>query len=563
MKSEHCRNTPLMLCSQKDMIERCINILETVRDWESVERILTVNFGAAPDDVIPDSDEYYAVLNYHLYRYILKHYRHKEDRICFWRFIKNLSPDQLDYKNTADPELRMSDWLVRIYFYSDPLDDLTCMFIPVSDTALTADYLDWIKSYFYDANYPTSLLWLYALDSALASLFPDEIIYLGTDTEHESMIPDFEYKDSVLIKKFSGNPGDYMKLEGKEANNEFRLIFNFLQREFKDRCLSRSGKQEESDPAVYKKEWEKFEDVLKFGVSDKSESGCISFSDMRSSTEFLSTYGKNIYLNKIQQPFFEKTKFIRKKYKGRIDKFMGDNVMSVFLNDSMPAMTWKEKEKQAVMNNFLALLELCRTLFQLISDGGLEKSKLGLRSGVTYGNQLLRSNLGNDILRDFTVTGETVNLAARLEHISIQELIIHNQLYFKKSVERFSEISKLISISECCNNLNPETRSIIEEFTLYQNILSNLEKLETVKFDIRANQRFYFMLRENFREKGYEVLNSEFSDMYGYEEYNAAGFVLRFYFSFYNPKGFSNYEKIWILPIESDMLEHNNFENLM
>ncbi len=150
-----------------------------------------------------------------------------------------------------------------------------------------------------------------------------------------------------------------------------------------------------------------------------------------------------------------------------------------------------------------------------------------------------------------------------LDDISIQELIIHNQLYFKKSVGRFSEISKLITISECCTNLNPETRNIIKEFTLYQNILSNLEKLERVKFDIRANQRFYFMLRENFREKGYEVLNSETSEMYGYEEYSVAGFILRFYFSFYNPKGFSNYQKIWILPIESDMLEHNNFENLM
>jgi len=563
MEQKDCRNPPMMLSSQKDMIERCIGILETVNDWETVERILTVTFGAAPDNIIPNSDEYLSVLNYHLYRYILKHYRHKEENICFWRFIKNLSPDQLNYKHTADAELRMTDRLARIYFYSDPLDDLTCIFIPVSDTALTADYLEWIKSYFYDANYPTSLLWLYALDSALSSLFPDEIIYLGADTEHESMIPDFEYSDSVLIKKFSDNPGHYMKLEGKDANNEFRLIFDFLQREFKDRCLSRSGKQEANDPVVYKEEWEKFEDVLKFGVSDKTESGCISFSDMRSSTEFLNTYGKNIYLNKIQQPFFEKTKLIRKKYKGRIDKFMGDNVMSVFLNDSMPATTGNKKEKQAVTNNFLALLELCRTLSQLISEGGVEKSKLGLRSGVTYGNQLLRSNLGNEILRDFTVTGETVNLAARLEHISIQELIIHNQLYFKKSVERFSEISKLISISECCANLNPETRSIIREFTLYQNILSNLEKLETVKFDIRANQRFYFMLRENFREKGYEVLNSETSEMYGYEEYGVAGFIMRFYFSFYNPKGFSNYQKIWILPIESDMLERMNFENLM
>ncbi len=309
------------LSSKMDLIESCILSVEKITDQERIEKILTQTFEALCDDVIPDSDDYHSVFNHQMYRYILKHYKHKEGRICFWRFVKNLSSGELNYRERDEmlPELRMMDHLTRIYFFSDPLDDLTCIFIPINDSALIRKYLGWIKNYFYhDANYPSSLLWLYALDSSLSSLFPDQIVYLGKELSREERniaVPDFDFEDTVLIKKFSDTPGHYVKLEGKNANDEFRQIFTFLQQEHKDRCLSRSGKQDETiDKVTYNKEWEKFEDVLRFGVSDKNESGCISFSDMRASTEFLNTYGKRVYLNKIQQPFFEQTKIVSKKY---------------------------------------------------------------------------------------------------------------------------------------------------------------------------------------------------------------------------------------------------------
>ena len=169
------------LSSQREKVKKCISQLETVNDQETIEEILTRTFEPGSDNIVPNSSRFYSAFNYQLYRYILKHYKHKEDNICFWRFIKNLSTDQLNYKNETDPELQMADQLVRVYFYSDPLDDLTCIFIPINDRNLIPNYLDWIKSYFYNENYPTSLLWLYALDSSLASLFPEEIIYLGAD----------------------------------------------------------------------------------------------------------------------------------------------------------------------------------------------------------------------------------------------------------------------------------------------------------------------------------------------------------------------------------------------
>jgi hypothetical protein len=233
---------------------------------------------------------------------------------------------------------------------------------------------------------------------------------------------------------------------------------------------------------------------------------------------------------------------------------MGDNVMCVFLKKISSVVEEGRQEREAVLKNFFAVFWLCRVLYQITVKAGYEHSNLGLRSGLTYGDQILRSNLGNEIVRDFTVTGETVNLAARLEHITMPELIIHSQNYFRKAIERFPHIKELLAVTGDRASLNPETQTIINDFTVYQNIVSNLETLEQIKFDIRFNEAFYERLRTHLIDKGYEFLNSDTAGLYGYEQFSVEGFDLRFYFSYYNPKGFSQYEKIWILPLDPDIL---------
>ncbi len=543
-----------------------ISKLTKINSQDEVEEVLKDNFNKIPENLTPDTNQYYDLLNYYLYKFCLKHYKIGEDNICMWRFFKKISDDQLYLNYPENSNLEMMDLLIRTYYYSAPLDDLTCIFIPINNAELINPYLKWIKNYFYDANYPTSLLWLYALDSLLISLFPDEMFFIGKSiksTEENIMIPDFDYKDSIFIRRYTNKPDHYIKLEGINANNEFRQQFDFLQNEYHERCLSHSGKHDESiNDEQYKREWEKFAEVLEFGVSDKSESGCVSFSDLRSSTSFLNTYGKNIFRNKIQQPFFEETKLISNKYKGRIDKFMGDNVMCVFLKDSLRSIARDKRDDESVINNFFAVFNLCESLYRILEKNGMEKSSLGLRSGVSYGEQILRSNLGNEIVRDFTVTGETVNLAARLEHISINELILHNNDYFSSCIKRFPEIYSILSIKGNYDNLSPETKLIIRDYTLYQNIISNLERLEKIRFDIRMNQYFYLILKNHLQNKGYLFTNKERSLTYGYEEFEVEGFSMRFYYSYYNPKGFSRYEKIWILPLTKDLLNDLDINKL-
>ncbi len=584
------------LSTQYPIIHDQLACLPTLHSQQEVEVVLTQTFANLPDKVAPDSNTFYDALNHQLYRNILKSYKQQESSVCIWRFIKNLSTDQLNYEPDTEPALDMLDALLRVYFYSSPLNDLTCLFIPINDGQLIKKYLSWIKNYFYNVNYPTSLLWLYALDSSLGSLFPDEIIYLGRHLPVKGdglLLPDFSSTDGVLFKRFSPDPHHFIQLEGANANDSFRHIFSFLQREYQDRCLSQSIRQGNDGKSELRLNgWEKYEDVLRFGVSDKNESGCVSFADMRSSTEFLNSVGKTTYLNKVQQPFFEQTQIISRHYRGRIDKFMGDNVMSVFLDNNMSAAAEDARAIESVLNSFLAYFALCKMFYAILVKHGFDNTKLGLRCGTAYGDQILRSNLGNEFVRDFTVTGEKVNLASRLESISISELIVHNQVYFAEAIERFPQINRIIEVNQAAINLglleegsraavqndkatpkigavtqanidiNPETMALVRDYTYYQNILTNLESLNKVKFDLRMNDEFYHRFCQHLMGKGYKWLNPETSVSHGYDAFQIGERELRFYMSYYNPKGFLGYQIIWILPLDNMLLVDFDIEQI-
>ncbi|PID73747.1 MAG: hypothetical protein CSB33_02260 [Desulfobacterales bacterium] len=521
-------------------------------DTEIAEAVIRTYLEPAPA-IRVESPRFFGCLNEILYEYARKQYQGEKTGICMWRYIKAIPIAPVDSQDETDR--RFMEQLTRIYLYSEPLSDLTCIFVPVKNQTHIDNSLKWLQTHYEDAAYPSSLLWLYALDSSLSCLFPDEIIFMGrrrADISDRLIEPDFDFEETTLLKRYSDNPLHFSRMEGRIANDEFRQVFDFLLQEHKDRCLRHEAGHRRHDMTVFGK-WEQYEDILRFGVSDRPQPGSVSFSDMRASTEFLNTYGKAKYLNDIQQPFFENTKIISSRYNGRIDKFMGDNVMCVFLGEER---TPGSPGAPRGLNHFFAVLELCNVLCDLIETGGFLESRLGLRNSITWGEQILRSNLGNDFMRDFTVTGETVNLAARLEHITIHELQLHNQVYFKDAIDRFQEVSQLVSVLGGQEGLNPQTQDVIRRFNLFQNLCSNLEELETVRFDIRFNESYYGRVKQFLQAAGAEQKNPEYSDIYGYEEYEIRSRHLKFYYTYYNPKGFADYERIWILPLEPVILRY-------
>lgn len=112
---------------QLKSLDELLTELATLSDQNLIEEKISQCFQKLPKQIYINANNYYSNLNYHLYRYVHKLYVEKEEGVCMWRFMKNISSDQLSLKYEENPPLQLLDYLTKIYFYSDPLDDLTCL----------------------------------------------------------------------------------------------------------------------------------------------------------------------------------------------------------------------------------------------------------------------------------------------------------------------------------------------------------------------------------------------------------------------------------------------------
>ncbi len=127
---------------------------------------------------------------------------------------------------------------------------------------------------------------------------------------------------------------------------------------------------------------------------------------------------------------------------GYIDKFIGDAIMAVFRGDhhldrSLDACL-------AVRNNIKALPQ------------GLDNFKPQVSIGINSG-EMISGNIGSATLKrlDYTVIGDTVNTALRLQSAAAPGQIIINEACYQKVKESFN-VSKVGEVS-LKNKANPET----------------------------------------------------------------------------------------------------------
>ncbi|WP_242541203.1 CHASE2 domain-containing protein [Phormidium pseudopriestleyi] len=98
---------------------------------------------------------------------------------------------------------------------------------------------------------------------------------------------------------------------------------------------------------------------------------------------------------------------------GAIDKFIGDAVMAVF-GVPIPATSDEEiaSDAQKAVNCALKMAAALQTLNQQWKLAG--KPTVGMRVGIATG-PLVVGSLGSDRRQDYTIIGDTVNIASRLE----------------------------------------------------------------------------------------------------------------------------------------------------
>jgi len=135
---------------------------------------------------------------------------------------------------------------------------------------------------------------------------------------------------------------------------------------------------------------------------------CLMFVDIRDFTSFAEAHSPTevvAYLNALFAAMIECVN----RHHGIINKFLGDGFMAVF-GAPLP-------DGEACENAVAAALEIVRTVEDLNRQGQIAATRVGI--GIHAG-EAVTGNVGSPVRKEYTIIGDTVNLAARIEQLNKQ-----------------------------------------------------------------------------------------------------------------------------------------------
>ncbi len=163
----------------------------------------------------------------------------------------------------------------------------------------------------------------------------------------------------------------------------------------------------------------------------------ILFADIRGFTSIAETLSAE-ELTGILNEYFSTIEPIIRKYDGVLNKFMGDAVMAIF---GEPI-----KNKQHAINAVKCANEILRKVkvlqTKLLDEG---KPKIAIGVGINTG-EVFVGNIGSEERLEYTVIGDTVNLASRIE--------AHNKIYktqFLISENTYNHINNIADVIKISN----------------------------------------------------------------------------------------------------------------
>ncbi len=139
------------------------------------------------------------------------------------------------------------------------------------------------------------------------------------------------------------------------------------------------------------------------------------------------------HVHSIMNSCFECLVPVINKYEGTVDKYIGDEIMALF-----GAPTAHEDDPERALR---AALEMMEALSQFNTQRGTE---LGMHFGINTG-PVIAGNVGAEGRKDYSVMGDAVNLAARLEDASDRgEILIGPETHRQTAaLFEFEELSPL------------------------------------------------------------------------------------------------------------------------
>ena len=188
----------------------------------------------------------------------------------------------------------------------------------------------------------------------------------------------------------------------------FHSVFNRFILEFQLKQQIKKQFEHYLEPKMVKKLQEN-PDLLKLGGETKELT--FMFSDIRGFTPLSEKYQSNpADLTKVINRFLTPMTNIIMKNGGTIDKYMGDCIMA-FWNAPIDTPNHKELAIKSALEMMDKLKELNET------DGFGDGNKINIGIGINTGKCIV-GNMGSDQRFDYSVIGDSVNLASRLEGVS-------------------------------------------------------------------------------------------------------------------------------------------------
>jgi adenylate cyclase len=152
----------------------------------------------------------------------------------------------------------------------------------------------------------------------------------------------------------------------------------------------------------------------------------ILFADLRGFSAIAAAYPADVVLAVLSRCFGRMTEIVVRHY-GTIDKFMGDAIMVVFHGESSP----RDHAQRAL----LCAVEMQIGMNELRHQHQQDKlPEIYIGIGISTGN-VMTGLIGSDAYRAYTVIGEEVNLAARIEAFSLRGQVLMSEATYRHCTE--------------------------------------------------------------------------------------------------------------------------------
>jgi len=163
-------------------------------------------------------------------------------------------------------------------------------------------------------------------------------------------------------------------------------------------------------------------DVADAGAMFSQREATILFADLRGFSALAAVSAAEQLLQLLNRCFAAMVEIVDRHY-GTVDKFMGDAIMVIFAGDQSTPRDHARRALLCAVEMQIAMNELRR----LHREEGVPEMYLGI--GISTGT-VMAGVIGCDAYRAYTVIGEEVNLASRIEALSLRGQVLMSDATF-------------------------------------------------------------------------------------------------------------------------------------